>query len=100
MENKLLFCRESATDAMALPAREIIAITVDASTELKIWFDGLDASDRGGELELITSNANAKTAIKAIVYEINFSKKPMSTVADDVDGIYLDGITGVTTITH
>tara|TARA_E500000305_G_scaffold29645_2_gene22649 strand:+ start:355 stop:657 length:303 start_codon:yes stop_codon:yes gene_type:complete len=100
MENKLLFSRVSATDMLALPAREVIAIAVDTSTELKIWFAGLDVSDNAGEMEVVTTDANARTAIKAIVHEINYGKTPMSTVADEVDGAYLSGITAATSNTN
>ena len=100
MENKLLFCRVSATDMLALPAREVVAISKNHATELKIFFAGLDVSDNAGEIEVVTTNANTKAAIKAIVHEINYGKTPMSTVADEVDSVYLNGITAATSNTN
>ena len=77
MENKLLFSRVSTTDMLALPAREVLGIAKVHATELKIWFAGLDVSDNQGEIEVVTTNANARTAIKAIVHEINYGKTPI-----------------------
>ena len=57
-------------------------------------------TDNAGEIEVVTSNANTKAAIKAIVREINYGKTPMSTVADEVDSVYLNGITAATSNTN
>jgi hypothetical protein len=96
MENKLLFCRVSATNMLAIPTSEVLGITKIHATELKIYFQGLDISNNTGEIEVVTSNANTRAAIKAIVHEINYGKTPMSTVADEVDSVYLNGITAAT----
>ena len=96
MKNKLLFCRVSTTNMMAIPADEVVAISKAHATELKIFFEGIDEVDHATEMEVVTTNANTRAAIKAIVDEINYGKTNMSTVADEVDSVYLNGITAAT----
>jgi len=101
--SKFLFFRDANDDYTCLPVNNLTGFSESGSsaTELIVYFLPLTRHDSGFFEHAILTVTNHEDAIRAIMDAINFSKKTIITVADDVNSDYLDssisGTTGAAT---
>ena len=104
--SKYLFFRDSATVYSCYPVNNLVGFTEDGSsaTGLIVYFLPQDSHATGMFDFVELTVTNHEDAIKDIMDAINFSKKTVITVADDLNSDYLisnisstDGMNAYTT---
>jgi len=89
--SKYLYFRDSATAYSCYPVNNLLGFSDDAgsATKLIIYFLPQDRHDTGFYDFVELTVTNPEDAIRDIMDTINFSKKSVITVADDVNSDYI-----------
>tara|TARA_R100000541_G_scaffold21968_1_gene31945 strand:+ start:328 stop:639 length:312 start_codon:yes stop_codon:yes gene_type:complete len=88
---KFLFFKNSETDALTLPADNLIGMEVN-TTSAAIALTFQDFKDGDGNTTLVTigtTTDKANEALEAIANEIRSGKNPFIVVADEISGDFL-----------
>ena len=95
----MLFFQGSDNDCMCIPSETVRSIENDADGSVHVSF--LNAGAAGGVIgvaEMTVDDGKEDDVVKAIA-RICLTGRGVVTIADDVKGQYLDGISAVGTIT-
>ena len=88
MKNKLLFGRFASNDCQGIRGDELRGMSFVSDTSLILYHEGFDAADTG-QIVLTIDSGSMKTAIKAIVNELNHGTKAFIVLGDETTSEYL-----------
>lgn len=88
MKNKLLFGKVASNDCQGIRGDELRGMSFVSDTSLILYHEGFDAADTG-QIVLTIDSGSMKTAIKAIVNELNHGTKAFIVLGDETTSEYL-----------
>jgi len=88
MKNKLLFGKVASNDCQGIRGDELRGMSFVSDTSLILYHEGFDAADTG-QIVLTIDSGSMKTAIKAIVNELNHGTKAFILLGDEDTNEYL-----------
>ena len=95
----MLFFQSADNDCMCIPSKQVTSIENDGDGSVHVSF--LNSGAAGGVIgvaELSATDGKEDDAVKAIARAC-MTGRGVVTIADDIKGIYIDGITAAGTIT-
>jgi len=95
----MLFFQTADNDCMCIPSGQVTSIENDDDGSVHVSF--LNSGSAGGVIgvaELTATDGKEDDAVKAIARAC-MTGRGVVTIADDIKGIYIDGITAAGTIT-
>lgn len=88
MKNKLLFGKVSSSDCQGIRGDELRGMSFASGTALILHHEGFDDVN-SGNITLTVDSGSMKTAIKAIVNELNHGTKAFVLLGDETTSEYL-----------